>query len=122
MKKLSFVLAVIMTITSLPMMLSFDVFAADNEALIVETNAQYATFEEALTAAEAGQTVKLLKDVTIDSNTGIILNTERNITIEGNGCTITSAINTANSADYAENSNFQGRFPFYLFFNAINYY
>ena len=93
-------MALLLTLTSVPLSFSIGISAEDNEAIIVETNQQYATLEEAITAAASGQTIKLLTNADIASGAGIIINAKKDITIDGNGLTITSAIDTANRAAF----------------------
>lgn len=61
------------------------VFAETNEAIIGET--EYTTLEAAYTAATAGDTIKLLGDVTLEST----LNINKNIIIDLNGHNIAAA-------------------------------
>lgn len=58
-----------------------------NECMIVETETEYATFAEAATAVEDGQTIKLFKDITLTS----IPATTKKVTIDGDNHTITQA-------------------------------
>ena len=61
----------------------------------------YATLADAIKAAQDGDTVKLLKDVTVSDdnkgNTQGILTITKNITLDGNGKTITSKQSTSDS-------------------------
>ncbi len=101
MRKLSLIMAVMMAITSAFATFSFNVFASgDNEALVIETNTEYATLEAALDAVASGQTIKLLVDVNIESTSGIIINSNKNITVDGDGHTITSTISKDNRATF----------------------
>ena len=93
-------MALLITLTSLPLSFAVGVSAADNEALIIETNTQYATLEEAITAAESGQTIKLLADVNIASGAGIIINAKKDVIIDGDNHTVSSTIDTANRAAF----------------------
>ena len=101
MKKLSFILALIMVLGTFTFP-AFAAVSADDEAKIGDTG--YATFEDAMKAAvKSGGTVELLKDVTIDDPAGLNLATAStrlaaNVTIEGNNHTITSNVSTNNRA------------------------
>ncbi len=102
-KAIALLLCLVMVATFMPV----TAFAADNEAAIGDT--QYATLQAAVDAAEIGQTVTLLKNISttkpivvgVDPADG----TEKiaNITIDGNGNTITTTatrvIRVDNSAD-----------------------
>ena len=68
--------------------LAWDVTTPEGEAAIGSTT--YETFAEALTAAQTGDTITLLKDVAIDST--IVINDGRNITIDTNGKEISSTV------------------------------
>ena len=59
--------------------------AEGNEAKIAETGTEYATFVEAVTTAEAGQTVELLQNASFDG--GLVIT--KNLTIDGKGFTLT---------------------------------
>ena len=71
--------------------------AIGNEASVVGKNS-YTTLEAAIAAAEAGDTVKLLGNVTVSTKEGQSENTgaleiTKNLTIDGNGKTITADTN-----------------------------
>ncbi len=59
--------------------------AEGNTAKIAETGAEYPTFEAAVTAAEAKQTVELLQNASFDGG----LTIDKSITIDGGGYTLT---------------------------------
>lgn len=83
----------------LAMCLSFvptAVFAAPGDvARNVDTGTEYATLEEAISAANAGETIELLSDVSVDvtgmAKNSIAVSVDKDITIEGNGYTIKAA-------------------------------
>ena len=59
--------------------------AEGKEAKIAETGTEYATFVEAVNAAESGQTVELLQNASFDG--GLVIT--KNLTIDGKGFTLT---------------------------------
>lgn len=59
--------------------------AEGNAAKIAETGKEYATFVEAVNAAETGETVELLQDASFDG--GLVIT--KNLTIDGKGFTLT---------------------------------
>ena len=98
MKKLSLFLAIIMMLGTFTLP-SFAAVAATDEAKIGDTG--YATLEAAVAAAkDTGGTVELLKDVVIDDPAGINITPTKDFTINGNGHTVTSNIQTANRATF----------------------
>ena len=72
-----------------------EVETAEAKAMIGET--PYLTFAEALAAAQAGQTITLLADVTASE----IITIEKAITLDGNGKTLTSTAARAINVDCA---------------------
>ncbi|MBQ9132057.1 MAG: hypothetical protein IJX62_06275, partial [Clostridia bacterium] len=103
MKKLSFILALVLIFSTFTLP-TFAEVADTDEAKIGEVG--YATFEEAmLEAAKTGGTVELLKSVTIDSAEGINLATastklQADVIVNGNGFTVTSNVSTDNRATF----------------------
>ena len=98
MKKLSLFLAIIMMLGTFTLP-SFAAVAATDEAKIGDTG--YAPLEAAVAAAkDNGGTVELLKDVVIDDPAGINITPTKDFTINGNGHTVTSNIQTANRATF----------------------
>lgn len=59
--------------------------AEGKAAKIAETGKEYATFVEAVNAAETGETVELLQDASFDG--GLVIT--KNLTIDGKGFTLT---------------------------------
>jgi hypothetical protein len=69
-----------------------------NQAVAKIGDVNYPSLETAITYAAAnGGTIELLKDVTIASPEGINITPSQNFTVNGNGHTITSRINTTNA-------------------------
>ena len=102
-KKLSFIMALIMVLSTFPALFSVTTAAAEEyEAMIGDVG--YTTLEEAVGAAVASSqtnsaaevTVKLLKDVTIDSTSGLNVGSNgaaaHNLIIDGNGHTVTNSL------------------------------
>lgn len=79
-------LCTLMTIFALMAIFSIiGVQAEGNAAKIAETGKEYATFVEAVNAAETGETVELLQDASFDG--GLVIT--KNLTIDGKGFTLT---------------------------------
>lgn len=79
-------LCTLMTIFALMAIFSIiGVQAEGKEAKIAETGTEYATFVEAVNAAETGQTVELLQNASFDG--GLVI--AKNLTIDGKGFTLT---------------------------------
>lgn len=98
MKKLSLFLAILMMLSCVYVP-AFAAVAATDEAKIGDTG--YATLEAAVAAAkDSGETVELLKDAVIDDPAGINITPTKDFTINGNGHTVTSNIQTANRATF----------------------
>lgn len=66
-RKLLSCLLVVSMVLSLITALPITANAEDNNCLIVETNNEYATLQDALAARTDGQTIKLLSDITHNS-------------------------------------------------------
>ena len=100
-KRLSFVMALVMIISSfaiaLPITASAEVPVTDGVAVINETGVEYATLEDAIAAVANGQTITILKDFSIASGSGVVINRGINFTVDGNGHTVTNTV-TSSSA------------------------
>lgn len=103
MKKLSLIMALILTVTALPFF-SFGTLAADSEDVAAIGDKTYASLPAAFAAAKQGDTIKLLKDIDV-TTTG----TEGRIkcfgggidlTLDGNGKTITGIADTTLAIHY----------------------
>ena len=89
MKKL---LVLMLTVVMLFAFGTVAVFASEAEEKAATVNGtEYTTIAEAITAAQAGETVTLLRDVTLSE----ILVINKSITLDGNGKTLTSSAGRA---------------------------
>lgn len=101
-KRLSFVMALVMIISSfaiaLPITASAEVPVTDGVAVINETGVEYATLEDAIAAVANGQTIALLKDYVVESPSGLIIDRGITFTLDGMGHTLTNTVTTASPA------------------------
>ena len=73
-----------------------------NEAMIVETGTQYATYADAMLAVNSGETVKLLKDIKLPAGNGASTKT---IVIDLNGYTIDMSESTSALMSAGQNND-----------------
>ncbi len=101
-KTISLLLALVLILS----LLIVSVSAADNQVAVISggTTTEYADYKAGFKAAQAGDTIKLLTDITLYGNESLTIAKGADLTVDGNGHTIYSPYNCFYCSSAAETS------------------